>query len=105
MKSNDLIVLGLAGLAAYMLVKASKGTTGTAGIGGILGAPVSKPASLANGGMRSVTDTVNEIFSSAGKTFDNGWRYFTDGTAIDPMGNYYFQGQQVWQNPDTVAYI
>jgi hypothetical protein len=25
-----------------------------------------------------------------------GWRYFTDGTAIDPQGNYYFQGTKVW---------
>jgi hypothetical protein len=26
----------------------------------------------------------------------NGWRYFTDGTAISPEGVYYFQGSQVW---------
>jgi hypothetical protein len=26
----------------------------------------------------------------------NGWRYFTDGTAISPEGLYYFQGSQVW---------
>jgi len=26
----------------------------------------------------------------------NGWQYFTDGTAIDPKGVYYYQGQQVY---------
>lgn len=25
-----------------------------------------------------------------------GWRYFTDGTAIDPQGNYYFEGEKVY---------
>ena len=28
----------------------------------------------------------------------NGWRYFSDGTAIDPYGTYYYQGQMVY-NP------
>lgn len=27
-----------------------------------------------------------------------GWRYFSDGTAIDPNGNYYYQGQQVYSS-------
>lgn len=25
-----------------------------------------------------------------------GWTYYTDGTAIDPRGNYYYQGELVW---------
>jgi len=25
-----------------------------------------------------------------------GWTYYTDGTAIDPSGNYYYQGELVW---------
>ena len=24
------------------------------------------------------------------------WKYYTDGTAIDPSGNYYYQGELVW---------
>ena len=27
-----------------------------------------------------------------------GWQYFTDGTAIDPNGNYYYQGKQVYSS-------
>lgn len=94
MKSTDLIVLGLAGLAVYMIVKGGKTTSG--------GALTTRPATTTTGGVRSVTETVSEIFSSVGKTFDNGWRYFTDGTAIDPSGNYYYQGQLVWNNPQAM---
>lgn len=25
-----------------------------------------------------------------------GWQYFSDGTAISPAGEYYFNGQRVW---------
>ncbi|HYD63329.1 MAG TPA: hypothetical protein VEC35_23435 [Noviherbaspirillum sp.] len=25
-----------------------------------------------------------------------GWRYFSDGTAIDPNGNYYLKGAPIW---------
>lgn len=25
-----------------------------------------------------------------------GWQYYTDGTAIDPKGNYYLNGEMVW---------
>lgn len=25
-----------------------------------------------------------------------GWRYFSDGTAIDPQGNYYYQGEKIY---------
>jgi hypothetical protein len=31
-----------------------------------------------------------------------GWRYFNDGTTIDPRGNYYYQGDLVYSNPDAV---
>ena len=95
MKSTELIVLGLAGLAVYLIAKGGKLGTATAAPRTNSGTP----------GVRSVTDTVAEIFSSAGKTFDNGWRYFTDGTAIDPAGNYYFQGQKVWDNPQAQYYV
>ena len=32
-----------------------------------------------------------------------GWRYYTDGTAIDPYGNYYYQGEQIYTNPENVT--
>lgn len=28
-----------------------------------------------------------------------GWRYYTDGTAIDPSGSYYYKGEKVWTPP------
>jgi hypothetical protein len=33
-------------------------------------------------------------------TDDNGWRYYTGGTAVDPSGAYYYQGEQVWAPGD-----
>lgn len=76
MKQTELIALALAGIALYMIVKpkatnAAKGTTGT------------------------VSGFVNEIFGAAGQDFA-GWRYFDNGTAIDPQGNYYLNGQKIW---------
>lgn len=29
-----------------------------------------------------------------------GWKYYNDGTAIDPSGNYYFQGDLIYSNND-----
>lgn len=82
MKNQEqMIVLGLAGLAVYMIVKSkAKTSTSTTTDKGLVG-------------------FVSEILNSGGKAFDNGWRYFSDGTAIDPSGNYYLNGQMVWQTP------
>lgn len=85
MKQNELIVLGLAGLAVYFILKAG-------GKGG------------ADAGLRAAADRVSEIIGSTGKAFDNGWRYFSDGTAIDPAGNYYQGGNLIWNNPDAGRY-
>lgn len=32
-----------------------------------------------------------------------GWQYYNDGTAIDPQGNYYYQGELVYVNPVTAG--
>lgn len=87
MKQQEMIVLGLAGLAVYMILQSQKrGPTDT-------GQPAPKrPA-----------DWVKEIFTGTGTTFDNGWRYFENGVAIDPRGNYYQDGAMVWQAPGTGA--
>lgn len=82
MKQQDMIVLALAGVAVYLIAKSQKG--GTSGN---------------NSGLRDLANTVSEIMDITGKTFSNGWRYFTDGTAIDPAGNYYQGGQLIWSNP------
>lgn len=85
MKQTELIALGLAGLAVYFIVK-SKG-------GGDAGA-----------GLRAAATRTSEIFDGSGKAYDNGWRYFSDGTSIDPAGNYYQNGNLIWNNPDAGRY-
>lgn len=83
MKQTEMIVLGLAGLAVYLIVKSkSAGATGT------------------STGTRSTVDNfVDEIFTSSGTPFGNGWRYYENGVAIDPQGNYYQDGKKVWSAP------
>lgn len=86
-KQSDLIVLGLAAVAVYMIAKSQKSTT------------------TASSGLRGTAATVSEVLDSAGKAFANGWRYFTDGTSIDPQGNYYSGGQLVWSNQSATEYV
>ncbi len=80
---NNMIVLGLAAVAVYLITQSKK-----------------TPAKTATGVTGTATGTV-EIFDSmnGGKAWGNGWRYFSDGTAIDPQGNYYQGGQLIWSNP------
>lgn len=88
MKQAEMIALGLAGVALYLIVKSNKGTSGGASTG-----------------LRDMSKSVTEILESTGQAFANGWRYFTDGTAIDPAGNYYQGGQLVWSNPEAARYV
>lgn len=81
MKQTEMIVLGLAGLAVYLIYRSQQPAKTVVPQNG-------KPA-----------DFVDEIFGLGGARFDNGWRYFENGVAIDPSGNYYQNGQMVWQAP------
>jgi hypothetical protein len=40
-----------------------------------------------------------EVKQADGSSFANGWQYFTDGTAIDPGGNYWKGGQRIYAAP------
>lgn len=75
MKNQEMIVLGLAGVAVYMILQARKTGKTVAEVAG---------------------DFVKEIKGQGNKAFSNGWRYFDNGTSIDPQGNYYYQGQLVY---------
>lgn len=82
MKNEEMIALGLAAVAVYLIVNPKKKTTSTQ-----------------SAGLTSLGAAVSEIFDPAGGQFGNGWRYFSDGTAIDPQGNYYQGGQLIWSAP------
>lgn len=77
MKTEEVLVLALAGVAAWLIVRSVK-----VGAGGAASAPA--------GGW------VSEIMALGGGGHANGWRYFDDGTAIDPAGCYYSGGVKVW---------
>jgi hypothetical protein len=94
MRNNELVVLGLAAVAVWMIVR-SQGTSTTNA--------AARPAGRVPGGLNSTPTYVNEILDIGGGSYGNGWRYFDDGTAIDPQGNYYLNGQMVWAAPVTGA--
>ena len=82
MKQNDIIVLALAGVAVFMVLQATKAKT----------AAPARPGGTGTGSTSGTT----EIYNAQGLPFDNGWRYYSDGTSIGPDGSYYFGGQKVW---------
>lgn len=76
------------------------GAGGAGGAGGNFGLGVSKILEWGRGllsGLGVDTGFVQEIPNPAGSQDPAfGWRYFDNGTAIDPSGRYYFDGQMVY---------
>lgn len=78
MNTNIILLLAAAG-AAYMIFKSKAASANT----------VNNLGTAING--------ISEIFTGAtGGQAGAGWRYFTDGTSIDPQGNYYMNGTIIW---------
>jgi hypothetical protein len=75
MKKEEMLILGGAALAVLFILK--KGGAASAAA--------------------AVQQFTKEIFDAGGKTFANGWRYFNDGTAISPEGDYFMKGQLVYK--------
>lgn len=67
MRNEEFIALGLAGLAVWFIVK----------------------------GKASGAFKMPAFVTKAAPDYQ-GWQYFTDGTSIDPDGNYYHNGEKVW---------
>ena len=76
MKNSEWAVLGLAGLAVWMIVR---------------GRPATARPNM------SPTSRATEITAPGGGRYANGWRYFSDGTSIGPDGAYYLNGVLVWR--------
>lgn len=74
MKQENLIVLGLAGVAVFMIWQTTK-------------KPVKKSTVYDYRG--------KSTFELQGNKAKNGWTYFDDGTALDPQGNAWEGGQIV----------
>lgn len=74
MKQEEMIALGLAAVAVYLIVNTNK-----------------KQAAK-----KTVYDYRGKsTFEMQGNTGKNGWTYFDDGTALDPQGNAWEGGQIV----------
>lgn len=91
--NKNTLIYGFAAFAAWYAWRTMAGTS--AGAGGIFG--IMKGQRQESGAaIPQNTQKVTEVLSGNGGQFTNGWRYFTDGTAIDPQGSYYLNGQLVW---------
>lgn len=79
MNTNIILLIAAAG-AAYMIFKSKAASANT----------VNNLGTAING--------ISEIFTGAtGGQAGAGWRYFSDGTSIDPQGNYYMNGVLTWK--------
>jgi hypothetical protein len=81
MKNSEMVALALAGVALWLIANKSRAAVVTTVAG-------TNP---------SAAITPKEIFTGAlpGQP-GYSWRYFTDGTVIDPSGAYYKDGALVW---------
>lgn len=93
MKTQDLAILGLAGVAVYMILR-SQGVSVSGLVGKVTGSAGKTAADAPD-------SFVDEIFNAGGTPYTNGWRYYENGTAIDPSGNYYYQGKLVYSAGST----
>lgn len=92
MKNDTLVIVAAAGVGLYLISKMINKP------GGVVMRPPSgggTAGSLNNNGSPPVTEITNTALP--GQT-GWAWRYYSDGTAIDPQGNYYFQGQKVYSS-------
>src|SRR3990167_8736388 len=87
MKQDTIIIVGAAAVGLYLIAKMVKPSairpptgSGTAG-------------ALNNYGNAPVTQINNTALPGQEGW---GWQYYSDGTAIDPSGQYYYQGALVW---------
>lgn len=89
LEKNDLWIVAAAGLAVYLILRKPKGAVS-----------VGEPVTL----WGEVTSAVNQISSKISEVVNGalpgqpgyGWRYFDNGVAISPTGEYYKNGVKVW---------
>lgn len=78
MKQNEILLL-VAAVGVFLIFKSKAGATNT----------INNLGTAING--------ISEIFTGAKPGQPGaGWRYFNDGTSIDPSGVYYMNGVEVW---------
>lgn len=80
MKTDQLLTIGLAGIAVYLIYKmVDIGKVGAA--------------------VKTTADHFVDVIDNQALPGQPGygWTYFENGTVIDPNGAYYLNGKQVWR--------
>lgn len=113
---KNLLVLAALGIGAYWLATRPARAATTSRLVPTVGSAQptsSNNSNLVNGVLAGLTtwfkgSSTGNVYNST--EIDNtalpgspgyGWQYFTDGTAISPSGEYYYQGEKVW-TPSTM---
>lgn len=78
MKTEDALILGLAAVACWMIVRTVR--------------PASAVATPATGSSGATLIPNQSLPGNAAW----GWSYYSDGTAISPDGTYYMGGTKLW---------
>ncbi len=81
MKTADLLTIAAGAVLAFVAFQFLKSKSAMAAPGGIV--PASNTAAI-------WTQELNIVN-------DGGWRYFDDGTAIAPNGDYFHKGELIWK--------
>lgn len=106
MKSDNIIIVAMLGVAAFLVMKGSKAKAGASSTLGSLfsgAASTLNPLQLLGLGTTTYESTHRTVGSIAaadpymtgGYSGGNGWTYYNDGSAVDPEGNLWWQGQKV----------
>lgn len=79
MKTDTIVIIGVAAFGLFVLSRYTKNKPG-------------------NGGTIMQQSNKANVVNNSALPGDTGWgwNYYSDGTAIGPDGKYYFQGQEVY---------
>lgn len=94
MNIKNVAIYGFAAFAAYTAWR-TMAPSGSGGGGGIFDI-MRRQRKESGAAIPQNTQKVTEVLDGSGNQFGNGWRYFTDGTAIGPDGSYYQGGSLIW---------
>ncbi len=92
MKNDDLLMIG--GLAVGVFLIAMMGSKRAAAA-----TPAAGSRTPAKPGTPTIVGAITgEQYGATVVKQANGWTYYSDGTATDPFGSYYYQGQKVYDS-------
>jgi hypothetical protein len=95
--NKDTLIYGFAAFAAWFAWSSMKpASAASGGAAGSVFDMLTGQRKASGAAIPQNAQKVSEVLDGSGGNFSNGWRYFSDGTAIDPSGAYYLNGEKIW---------